>query len=115
MREFVKQQVTIFVERRRARREKLCAMITDVQEKTDRCQERLEELQKGVQVLGTDVIDRVWNIHPKAPLVFARYHLDSCDKCAVRFDETIHEAARAYGFSEEALLAEINMLLRGKQ
>ena len=56
MREFIKQQVTIFVERRRARREKLCAMIHEAQEKMEHCQERLAQLENGVQVLGTDAV-----------------------------------------------------------
>jgi hypothetical protein len=63
-------------------------------------------------VNGTDTIDTVWYCHPRAKEVFARYHLNSCNKCSVRFDETIQEAALAYDFSEEAMLDEINALFR---
>ena len=34
-------------------------------------------------------IHDAWNFHPQAKDVFASVYLDNCDKCAVRFDETI--------------------------
>ena len=72
-----------------------------------------QKLLKNPDVLvGTETIDRAWNIHKEAQAVFARYQLHGCDRCAVRVDETVEEAAEAYGFSEEAMLARINLLLR---
>lgn len=50
--------------------------------------------------------------HPGAAAVFTRHHLPSCDGCAVRFDETLREAAEAYGIDGDALLADLNALLR---
>lgn len=49
--------------------------------------------------------------HPGAPAVFARHHLPACDGCAVRFDETVAEAAAAYGLDLVALLGDLNALI----
>jgi hybrid cluster-associated redox disulfide protein len=56
-------------------------------------------------------IDQAWRKHPGTRNVFAQHHLPSCDGCAVRFDETIAEAAGAYGLELGALLEELNALL----
>ena len=56
-------------------------------------------------------IHAAWMRHPGAPAVFARHHLPVCDRCVVRFDESIGEAAAAYGLDLEALLGELNALL----
>ena len=58
-------------------------------------------------------IDQAWNHHPDAPSVFIRYHLKACNSCAVRFDETLDEAAMAYGLNLSAMLKELNSLLGG--
>ena len=55
-------------------------------------------------------IDEAWNAHPGAPEVFAKYHLPSCDGCAVRFDESLKEAADAYGIDLEEFLESLNSL-----
>jgi len=57
-------------------------------------------------------IDQAWHAHPDAPAVFARYHLPSCDGCAVRFDERIEEAAQAYGIDLDQFLSDLNDILR---
>ncbi len=56
-------------------------------------------------------IDQAWRRHPGAPAVFARFHLPACDGCAVRFDESVEEAAAAYGLDLRALLAALDALL----
>ena len=56
-------------------------------------------------------IDQAWRRHPDARDVFTAFHLPSCDACAVRFDETIAEAAAAYGLDEAALLDALNDLI----
>jgi len=115
MRELVQQVVAIYVEQHRTRIRKIKQGIISAQQQLELLQQRLNGLEKPMQVFGTDVIEQAWNSHPQAPAVFARYHLNACDQCAVRFDETVHEAALAYGFSEEAMLVEINILLREEQ
>jgi len=62
---------------------------------------------------GAMTIDQAWRRHPDARAVFASVHLPSCDTCAVRFDETIAEAAGAYGLDEAELLAALNDLIAG--
>lgn len=49
--------------------------------------------------------------HPGAPAVLSAHHLPACEGCAVRFDETVHEAAAAYALNLDALLADLNSLL----
>ena len=56
-------------------------------------------------------VDQAWRRHPLARQVFARHHLPGCDQCAVRFDETVGEAAEAYGLDLEKMLVELNALL----
>ena len=56
-------------------------------------------------------VDQAWRRHPAAGQVFARHHLPGCQSCAVRFDETIAEAADAYGLPLDALLTQLNALL----
>lgn len=60
---------------------------------------------------GDMSIEAARNRHPAAPSVFARHHLPACDGCAVRFDETVAEAAAAYGLDLDALLGDLNGLL----
>jgi len=55
-------------------------------------------------------IEAAWSHHPGAPGVFARYHLPACDGCAVRHDETLSEAAEAYGIDMQLWLSELNKL-----
>jgi len=56
-------------------------------------------------------VDQAWRKHPGTRAVFARHHLPSCADCAVRFDETLAEAAAAYGLDLEGLLEELGALL----
>ena len=55
-------------------------------------------------------IEQAWHAHPKAPSVFASHHLPSCDGCSVRFEETIAEAAEAYGIDLNSFLTQLNAL-----
>lgn len=73
-----------------------------------------EDLRLHGQPFHADMsMDQAWRRHPGAPAVFARHHLPACDGCAVRFDETLEEAAVAYGLDLQRLLAELNLLLAG--
>ncbi len=49
--------------------------------------------------------------HPGTAGVLAAHHLPGCGGCAVRFDETLAEAAEAYGLDLEGLLAALAALL----
>lgn len=74
----------------------------------------LEELRLHYAPFTADMrIHAAWLRHPRAAEVFARHHLPACDRCAVRFDESIGEAAAAYGLDLGALLVELNELLSG--
>ena len=55
-------------------------------------------------------IEEAWHHHPQAPDIFARHHLPACQGCAVRHEETLAEAAQAYGIDLGAWLAELNKL-----
>lgn len=65
----------------------------------------------GLPYSAEMTVDQAWRRHPGAPAVFARHHLPACDGCAVRFDETLEEAAMAYGLDLPRLLAELAALL----
>ncbi|MFT5682982.1 MAG: hybrid cluster-associated redox disulfide protein [Myxococcota bacterium] len=60
---------------------------------------------------GSMTVDQAWRKHPGTRAVFTRHHLPGCDGCAVRFDETLTEAAAAYGLDLEGLLEELGALL----
>jgi hybrid cluster-associated redox disulfide protein len=60
---------------------------------------------------GAMTVDQAWRKHPGTAAIFARHHLPACDGCAVRFDETLAEAAAAYGLDLEGLLEELGGLL----
>ena len=55
-------------------------------------------------------IEQAWHAHPKAPAIFASHHLPSCNKCSVRFEETLAEAAEAYGIDLDSFLTQLNAL-----
>ena len=84
---------------------------------------RLEALTAQAARLGDDLslfdrpfsadltMDQVLRRHPGAAGVLARYHLPACGGCAVRFDETLDEAAEAYGLELGRLLQDLQALL----
>ena len=56
-------------------------------------------------------VEQAWRRHPGAAKVFAVFHLPDCQGCAVRFDETLGEAAEAYDLDLSGLLGALNALL----
>jgi len=91
------------------------AALTALRADVERRQRRLADLAASLKALnepfhGDMTIEHAWRHHPGAPAVFARYHLPACDHCSVRFDETVEEAALAYGLDLATLLAELNGL-----
>ena len=61
-----------------------------------------------IQFHAAMTIEEAWHNHPAAPSVFREFHLPACDGCAVRFEETIEEAASAYGLDLSAFLNALN-------
>lgn len=72
--------------------------------------ERTESVLKRPSFEASMTMDQAWNRHPGAPLIFAQHHLPACNDCAVRFDETLAEAAEAYQLDLDALLLQLNAL-----
>ncbi len=66
---------------------------------------------KAVEFHAEMTIEEAWKNHPKAPSVFHEFHLPACDGCAVRFEETLREAAAAYELDLDAFLAALNDLI----
>ena len=111
MRRVIKQIVADVLSRHKQRLKQTTDQVNALQEKITSLRAEADTIHRIV-VLGTDTIDTAWNSHPQAREVFSRYHLHACHQCAVRFDETIQEAAVVYGFSEEIFVMELNKLLR---
>ena len=64
----------------------------------------------AVPFVATMTVDRAWGNHPDVPRVFREFGLPSCSNCTVRFEETLDEAAAAYGVPLGDLLAALNAL-----
>lgn len=64
----------------------------------------------AVPFVATMSVDRAWSAHPDVPRVFRDFGLPSCNACAVRFDETLEEAAAAYSVPLDDLLTALNAL-----
>ena len=72
-----------------------------------------DELALRTMPFSADMtVDQAWRRHPGAASVFARHDLPGCDGCAVRFDETLQEAARAYDLDLDRLVEDLRALLR---
>lgn len=88
-------------------------------------EDRLRAAQRQARALGAELrlwsepfhaemtVHQAWLRHPGARGVFTRHHLPACDRCAVRFEETVAEAAAAYRLDLPRLLDELNALLGG--
>ena len=63
-----------------------------------------------IPFVATMTVDRAWGNHPDVPRVFHEFGLPSFSSCTVRFEETLEEAAAAYGAPLEELLAALNAL-----
>lgn len=72
----------------------------------DMCSKTSEKMK----ITGRSTIEEALSSHPTAHLVMAEVQLQSCQNCAVRFDETLFEAAEFYEFSLEYVLLRLNGL-----
>ena len=59
---------------------------------------------------GGMTIEEAWHNHPLAPTAFKQHGMPSCEGCAVRFEETVEEAAQAYGVDLRSFLNDLNAL-----
>jgi len=66
---------------------------------------------RGRPFAATFTVDMALRRHPGAAAVLAAFHLPGCAGCAVRYDETLAEAAEAYGLPLAAILESLNALL----
>ena len=86
----------------------------DLSRRIARLGDRAHALQlrmDGVPFQSRMTIQEALARHAGASQVFRDRHLPGCHLCAVRFDETLGEAAEAYGIPLEEWLAELNALL----
>jgi hybrid cluster-associated redox disulfide protein len=72
--------------------------------------ERAWEHLQAPRFLPEMTMEAVLRRHPGATAVLARHGLPGCGGCAVRFDETLGEAALAYGLHLSELLIELDAL-----
>jgi hybrid cluster-associated redox disulfide protein len=72
--------------------------------------ERAWEHLQAPRFLPEMTMEAVLLRHPGAARVLARHGLPGCGGCAVRFDETLGEAALAYGLHLSELLIELDAL-----
>jgi len=59
---------------------------------------------------GGMTVENARHHHPLAPTVFEQHRMPSCERCAVRFEETIEEATEAYGIELQSFLDDLNAL-----
>lgn len=123
LRHWLSRQTRQFLQNRRVVFDATQASLKTLRSDTDALQRRVDSLSQRVAQLSAELqwldepfaatmtIDQAWRRHPGAAMVFARHHLPSCQGCAVRFEETLAEAAAAYGLDLGHLLDELNALL----
>lgn len=78
---------------------------------------RLEEVAKAIErpsgaFAATMTMSEVLRRHPSSGRVLLELGLPDCTGCSVRFDETLAEAAHAYGFNLAHTLARLQQLVR---
>ena len=58
------------------------------------------------------LIVHAWESSVVAPDIFSDFHLPNCNQCAVRYDESLEEAAHAYQIPLNIWLVALNFRLR---
>ena len=57
-------------------------------------------------------IEQALDVHPHSKKIFEQFGLPRCNKCTVRFEETLQEASEAYDIDLPKWLAALNQLLK---
>jgi hypothetical protein len=82
----------------------------EINKKMDGIEESLcSEAEKPI-LTGKSTIEQALSSHSNAKMILAEVNLLSCQDCAVRFDETLAEAADFYEFSLDYVLLSLNKL-----
>lgn len=92
--------------------EKEAIILKKVQQRTEKMESKI--LPKEKKITGNMRIVEALELHSEAQQVFTAVGLDSCSRCAVRFDETLFEAADLYDFSLELFLLRLQILVEGE-
>lgn len=66
----------------------------------------------SVWVSKETLIVHAWESSAMAPDIFSDFHLPNCNQCAVRYDESLEEAAHAYQIPLNIWLISLNFHLR---
>ena len=89
----------------------------DFSEKIEECKKKMDGIEEALCseaekpiLTGKSTIDQALFSHANAKMILAEVNLLSCQDCAVRFDETLAEAADFYGFSLDYVLISLNQL-----
>ena len=90
--------------------EEIGVTIADAEKRVEDLTQRINISQKRLYPTGMSTIEEVLSFHPQAATVLSKVNLTSCQKCAVRFDETLAEAADFYEFSLEYVLLSLRQL-----
>jgi hybrid cluster-associated redox disulfide protein len=56
-------------------------------------------------------IEQALQFHPDAKKIFQKFGLPRCNKCTVRFEETLEEAAEAYDIDLSNWISNLNQLI----
>ncbi len=120
---FLAARVRALLEPRERAHDALQAKARALQTEARALEDRLRAARREAEALSSELrlwrepfheamtVHQAWLRHPRAREVFTRHHLPACDRCAVRFEETVGEAAAAYRLDLGALLTELNALL----
>lgn len=92
------------------------SQLAAVELRLDGLAQRVAAQHAGLRRVGADfapdfTIDEVLRRHPGAAQALAGFGLPGCGGCAVRQDETLAEAADAYGLDLDAMLGALQGLL----
>ena len=74
----------------------------------------LQNQRKSSRFHSRMTIGQALDLHPNCKKIFEQFGLPRCDKCMVRFEETLQEASDAYDIDLSKWLTALNQLLKEK-